>query len=824
MAGAKLMALDAETVIDLAPAGQFGLIDRYLPDPYRRALNNDGDALASLTRTMRGTLRRAGAEIEAVQRSRALAFFNDLTDGRLLGALHDQAPWPEDDVPTFRDRLTRVAGLAMRGAATSDRLLNLAAIACGAAPLTRTSGANLILPETDFSFVITRQGPDNTTETTSFMGTTGEAQTRRYFEKAASGRVFPIDVYDAPMRLHQQDITPLPGPEYQFVIDNPASENLGGLDGTDPIRWPDPIFTITAGAQPFGPFAFVNIHQAQVVIVNRRLAPGATLEVSIRDMAWSHAEAGSTTIDDFTCFGTKEALYAGFALSANDHIIPSGGPEAAIGPLMSVRRAENLTFTGAEADEAPDMGDFAEASPLALPSFLGEGRTQWRLLSIAPNAPSDVEIHNAQFAAVPSDADITLSARWFGRRPGEFAVDLPPNALAPNSDGPLTHREIWLDAMIERFKLGGTVRIARDQLFSPMADFVGALELDLASGTTPADIFELDNALVFEDTLAPRDSVSILPTISFDGISALVPTDEIEVIDAQINTDVLVSIGRPGDAMTLTEGLPPAFRSNVVPTDSVSILPRLEFDGTSAAIPADEVDLDPTTVAPDALISTVQPTDIVTVTVGLPPILSSGVTPTDSVSILPRLEFEATSNAGPQDGVDIVDTTLRPDDLTSGTAPSDAIELRAGLPPALTSAVVPTDSIVVDPGAVPQREPVVFRFGSAVVPTDTVGVDPGARPQPAQPVRFAFRSNLRTGDEVSIDPGRRPTPIDPRIPIPGPGPIFDPVRPVVDVRPGRGGILRGGGNETPQQPIRLRLQSGVTPDDQIRVRRRRNRT
>uniref|UniRef100_A0AAN0MCL4 Uncharacterized protein n=1 Tax=Yoonia rhodophyticola TaxID=3137370 RepID=A0AAN0MCL4_9RHOB len=134
MAGAKLMALDAETVIDLAPAGQFGLIDRYLPDPYRRALNNDGDALASLTRTMRGTLRRAGAEIEAVQRSRALAFFNDLTDGRLLGALHDQAPWPEDDVPTFRDRLTRVAGLAMRGAATSDRLLNLAAIACGAAP------------------------------------------------------------------------------------------------------------------------------------------------------------------------------------------------------------------------------------------------------------------------------------------------------------------------------------------------------------------------------------------------------------------------------------------------------------------------------------------------------------------------------------------------------------------------------------------------------------------------------------------------------------------------------------------------------------------
>ena len=84
------MTLTAEQIRALAPAPGYRQIDRYIPDPYRRALGDTRTPLAVLTKSWRDGLKRLDHELGLVQRSRSVRFFSDLDDGGRLGALHDQ--------------------------------------------------------------------------------------------------------------------------------------------------------------------------------------------------------------------------------------------------------------------------------------------------------------------------------------------------------------------------------------------------------------------------------------------------------------------------------------------------------------------------------------------------------------------------------------------------------------------------------------------------------------------------------------------------------------------------------------------------------------
>ncbi len=631
------MTLDAARRADLAPADNFSLIDRFLPDPYRRALSREGDPMAALTRAGREALRRSLNELEAVQRSRAVGFFDDLTDGRLLGALHDQAPWPEDDTETFRARLLAVSALAMRGAATAERMLALCALAGTGAAFPRGSIAAPIAPNTDYSFELRSRDAEGNEQVQALSGRTADGQTRQYFQKPATGGLFAVDVFDAPLRRHEAEISPLPGTDFQFVLDNPASETLPGLDGTEPVLWPDPVFTITAGAQPFGPFALVQTGSAQVLVVNRVLDPGATLHVDPRRMAWDHEATGSTSLGRFRCRGEKQALYAGYSLSADDHVFAPPAETTPTGPLLILRGKAGVTYTGALPGGPPVDPARLGAEPLEMPSLLGDGRSQWRVIEIGGSGD---DIHAAQFAPVPSDTDVRFKAHWFGRRPGEFAIAIPDSALAPDQGGPLTHRARWLDGMIERFKLAGTVRIAQALLFSEAELIAGRTELFLSDRARPVDALETDLPAFVESVVRPVDTITLLPHVEIEAVSVAVPVDAITFTDADLLLGALVSRVAPVDGIGVAEGLLPEFRSVVSPLDAMTLLPRLEISTIETVRP-----------------STVFALEMTTADLGA---LRSVAGPVDAMTLLPELRFDLPDSAAPRDRVD-VDPGARPE-------------------------------------------------------------------------------------------------------------------------------------------------------------------
>lgn len=592
------MSLASSNLSDLAPADHFGLVDRYLPDPYRRALSAHHDPMATLTRSVRTTLQRALSELDAVQRSRALIFFNDLSDGALLGALHDQSPWPEEQTEEFRARLGQVAQLAMQGAATAKRLLYLAALACSAQPLPKGPGAQAIPPQQAYDFSVVRQGVDGTSTTRHVSGQTGPNQTRQFFEKPKTGVLVPIDVIDAPLRRFATQITPQPTPDYQFVLENPASETLAGFDGSTPLIWPDPTFRITTGATSLGPLALVCSEHALVLLVNRRLPPNSWLEVRVRDMAWTH-EPGTSQMGPLTCLGSKQALYAGHALSADDHRVTAN--TGSTGPLLSLREKDALNFTGVLPAHPATLPALTAPGLLTLPSFLGRGLTRWRLLHALPG--SDGDVHTAQFVPVAHDADLTLSARWNGRLPGEFALRLPMSALAQDMTGPLTHRQSWLDTMVQRFKLAGTVRLDEDMLHDPQDDFIGLTELSMKSRITPSDALRVTNIMTFAETTQTKDTIILRPSPNLTLTSRALPSDEIT-----LKARVLLAI-----------------TDSATPSDTIHIVPELVLDLQDSAHPNASVTLTLTGAQFHPPPEVITPSDTITLTPGArptPPLIS----------------------------------------------------------------------------------------------------------------------------------------------------------------------------------------------------------
>ncbi|MBK5926175.1 hypothetical protein [Rhodobaculum claviforme] len=552
-------------------------IARHLPAPYRRTLDGRGEPLAEIVRSGRAQLRAALGALESVQRSRALAFFEDLEDGARLGALHDQAPWPGDTPDTLRARLKAVAALALSGAATAERMLRLVGIAAGA-DLRAAIG-----PRRTYAVALAEA---------RLSGTTGPGQTRGVFVRHADGSAFAADVLTAPARLHRAGIRPAPGlgRGFAFGLHNPALASLPDLMQTEPPLGPDPVFEIAVSA-PFGPFALIQRDLGRVVVVNRHLPAGGALRIDIARMRWEHlAGARTTTRGAAELHGTRHDLLAGIAAIADDSVFASAGADPSAGHALDLRPRGGVAFTGALVDPVDRDAPLPADAPIPMPSLLGEGLSRWRLAALDLSATTDVL--RAPFRPVLQRAQISLSAVWVGRRPGEFALRLPPGALAPGADDAAQgHRADWLDRMVDRFRLAGCVRVPADLLADRDDIGVTDTEIALSEAARPVDALTLDLGLALATAARPRDALRLLTVTDLAASDTARPRDALRVDGGTDIVPAAVPAPRPRDALELTVApdLTPSPQP-VRPRDGLSILPdRLAL--TDAARPRDALEI-----------------------------------------------------------------------------------------------------------------------------------------------------------------------------------------------------------------------------------------
>ena len=536
------MTLTAEQIRALAPAPGYRQIDRYMPDPYRRALGDTRTPLAVLTKSWRDGLKRLDHELGLVQRSRSVRFFSDLDDGGRLGALHDQVPWEEEDTEAFRIRLAEIARIAAQGAASARRMLSLVALATG-------------------SEIVDVIPPDRTDHAVSHGETTitvstGQGQTRGYLVKPdrpgedgapdVPGELFAADVIDAPNRLFTETAELLPGPNYMFRLHNTASATLPDILGDGERTYPYPIFRLEAG-ENIGPLMLIQTFNdpprraPRAIVINRRLRAGSVLDVNVEQMAWNHDEGTATLIGPWRLDGDREALYGGLTEIA----IPSarfdnepGDPAA--GYALRLLGSDGLDFNGTLKDEMIDQGTIPDDG-IQMPSLLGQGTSLWRVVRILPDPEGSNEIHDARFEPLPRGVDLRITARWSGRRAGEFAVVVGDPYLAIDTNGPLPHRHAWLDEVITRFKLAGTVRVQPllEDLFAGQSD--EAIQVNLETRASFEISVDIDNWGELASVASISDSFELFTerTIEFDTVV------EADTSASIVNEGVILEMDEP---------------------------------------------------------------------------------------------------------------------------------------------------------------------------------------------------------------------------------------------------------------------------------------
>ena len=561
------MTLTAEQIRALAPAPGYKQIDRYLPDPYRRALSDRKTPLGTVTRSWRDGLKRLDHELGLVQRSRSVAFFTDLDDGARLGAMHAQVPWEEEDTEAFRTRLAEVARLAAAGAASARRMLLLVGLATGSELIQtirpdRNAGTDR--KDADDQPLI----EDRTIRygETVIVDVTGQGQTRGYFKKPdipgvdgapdTPGTLFHADVIDAPDRLIEQDAKRLPGPNYIFRLRNTASASLPTLLGGGERTYPDPVFRFEAG-EDIGPLMLVQTFNdspkraPRAIVINRRMRTGSVLDIDVAAMEWNHDAGAATFIGPWLLEGSKQALYAGMTELATVRSRFDNEPgDLAAGYALTLRNNAGLEFTGGLDDTMVDKGPIPPGT-IEMPSLLGLGFSLWRVLRILPDPDGSTDIHDARFEPLPSETDLKISARWTGRRAGEFAVAVEDQYLDTATNGPLPHRLVWLDEMITRFKLAGTVRVhpQLENLFAGQS--TPALQMDLASGAIVETLLDIDSWGEFDVPVTTDDALEIFLELPVDFDSGAELSDEVEIINEGAVVDV-DDVFAAGDALDLT--------------------------------------------------------------------------------------------------------------------------------------------------------------------------------------------------------------------------------------------------------------------------------
>lgn len=590
--------LSPEILRALAPAPGFKRVDRFLPDPYRRALHDPKTPMAVVTKASRDALKRADFDLEQVQRSRAVDFFADLSDGAALGALHDQTPWPEEDTESFRTRLRMVSVLALQGAASARRMLALIGLACSAELLAAFS----YRPD-DPSYSHNHNGQTQS-------GSIELGQTLGLFAKPNGGSLFAADVLDAPLRLYTQNVAPLNRPEYVFELQNPAFKTLSGVLGDAERLYPDPVFDFEAG-QPIGPFALIQVdpnrltHAPRVIVVNRKMRAGERLTVDVAAMRWDHSDSPTpTSLGWITSEGDKGALYAGLSEIASFQSLFDNEPnDPAAGYALDVRGADQLDWTGRLVDDLIDRGAIPQGAGtrLQMPALLGDGKTRWHVIEILKPAPAaQTDILDARFTPLPRTAKLRITARWAGRRAGEFALCVDETELALDQSGPLAHRSHWLDTMIDRFKLAGTVRVTPlpKDAFTDLP--LPEVALDLSSKTALSDSFDLDTGPQFDShallavglTVYPQITLNLHSDVSANADFELSPAppdgtlvSHTTALDAlTIHPQTTLFLGKPDgviptDAVEISAGGPVLpLGDHVVPTDSFTLSPQRTLD------------------------------------------------------------------------------------------------------------------------------------------------------------------------------------------------------------------------------------------------------
>lgn len=605
--------LSPEILRALAPAQGFKRVDRFLPDPYRRALHDPHTPMAVVTKASRDTLKRADFDLEQLQRSRSVAYFGDLSDGAALGALHDQTPWPEEDTESFRTRLRMVSVLALQGAATARRMLALIGLA---------ASADLLAA---FSY-----RPDDPTYSHSHNGLTQSGsielgQTRGLFAKPGGGTAFAADVLDAPLRLYTQAAEPLNRPEYVFELQNPAFKTLSGVLGDAERLYPDPVFDFEAG-QPIGPFALIQVdpnrltHAPRVIVVNRKMRAGERLTVDVAALRWDHRDSQTPTSRSWiTTQGEKDSVYAGLSEIASVQSLFDNEPsDPAAGYALDVRGADHLDWTGLLVDQMIDTGSIPQGAGtrLQMPALLGDGKTRWHVIEIhKPSDAAQTDILDARFTPLPRAAKLRITARWAGRRAGEFALRFDETGLAPDQSGPLTHRVHWLNSMIDRFKLAGTIRVTPlpEDAFGDLP--LPEVELDLSSKTTLSDRFDLDAGPQFDSHVLLSDGLTVHTQVGLtiasnvalssgfdlgaaapDGVLVSHATmSDALTVHPQTTLDLGASdVARPTDTLEISAGGPVLpLGDHVVPTDRFSLMPQHKIELASHAKLVDSLEANP---------------------------------------------------------------------------------------------------------------------------------------------------------------------------------------------------------------------------------------
>lgn len=706
--------LDIDTLRSLAPAEGHALIDRYLPAPYLRAFADPKTPMVGLNRASRRTLKRIKTELSALQRSRALEFYDDLADARMLGALHDQAPWPEEDKEAFRQRLTGLVAVAMTGAASAKRMLALAGLA---------SNARLVATRShwtgDESYSVTHTGITQS-------GTLLPGQSRGFLVKPAGGKIVNADVFDAPPRLYSHEAQPLAGPHFVFDVQNPAFATLTDILSHDPRTYPDPVIDLKADAD-FGPLLMVRTapdHPGtapRVIAVNRVLPSGQTLRIDTAAMALT-TDAPGAGLAWLTCRGAKGFVYAGLSeITAADSFFDNELPATpSAGYALTLRGPAGVDWTGLLDDTMIDKGPIPDgpASKIQMPSLLGLGRSRWHVVEVIrpPGAPAgDVDLHDARFRPVPADAKLKVTLNWAGRRAGEFAVEIDPKLLDLAEEGPQPHRAAWLDRMIARFKLAGTVRVSRmdDGALDGLENT--AVTIALRSRVEPTDGIDIDTGPEFISGVDLGDGVEVTPQVQIDLASATGVDDDITAEGAG--------------------GFEP-FVSAVEATDTMDLAAQVQLDFAEAAALEDSADI----AAAAAVVD-----------------LESATKVGDGVGVHPQASLGFASPAKTGDGVEI-GATDGVQNFADAVKVSDSFDLTPEARIELRSHAKAADRVGIERIGAPPTDP--DRPTGPVIVTDPlrptgpiISTDPLRPTEPVirrSPHTISLNSRARLRDRISI--------------------------------------------------------------------------
>ncbi|HWI61734.1 MAG TPA: hypothetical protein VNT75_07855 [Symbiobacteriaceae bacterium] len=414
---------------------------RHLP-PLLRKAGQDTPAwpLARMLARTLNDLERTGRD---VLQAHFLDDALDLIDLEKLAALYRLTPWLDEDLKAFRARVKLMISVYLRGAATADRMLTVAAAAAG------TEVAEVTRPD-------------------------------RFTTMGLFTAAFRAAVVDLPPVMQKVVIDAAPDGKLEWQIENDLYGMPGGWtpDGWMEDVWPSPVVEIEAGAHDVWFPILVQRGLRRLVLVNRMLPAGCRVRVDLVTHTLLHV-GGPPAVPTGLIVPPAEAggpnlIYGTGALLGESGV--SGHPQVVPAHVLKWYRPEDVII-GSDQPLAPGpKGAIAEPpAQLSWPSLLGDGTSQWRLL-VGENANGGAFAPNqliplAQVRPVPptpTTGPKQVTFLWEGRQLGTFTLVIDPARLAQG-------RRAWLEEQLQRLKLAGVLYVPWEKTTLSLALVSGAL-------------------------------------------------------------------------------------------------------------------------------------------------------------------------------------------------------------------------------------------------------------------------------------------------------------------------------------------------------------